>query len=508
MLKWIFFFFLTTQIFAQTVPVGIPDYSEELLRNQQLISGARNSFTIRPVTDTTQARLLPATILTSYNSLVPMGWNDGAMIPARGLQTYLTAGFFTKYKGLSLQLKPELVVAENREFETFSLQGSFRAPMIVLWNSTDIPERFGNSPYSRLRLGQTALRLSSRSVSVGISTENLWWGPGFRNSLLMSNNAPGFLHGTFNSVKPLKTFMGSFEFQLIGGRLQGSGVQPNPNEYIVNGISYLEPKQAASSRYITALTINYQPRWIPGLFLGVSRSFHLYTSDLGSGLSDIFPFFLPVEKKRVPFEDDKRRDQLASISARWVFPASQLEIYGEVGWNDYKTSLIDWYLSLEHSRAYLFGMRKVFLQSPGKYVRLAIENTSMQMTADRLVRNNGPWYRHDFVRHGYTNEGQVLGAGIGPGSNLQTFDVAFIRPSTVAGFTIERYAHNMDYFYDAFKTYNSKWVDVHFGGYYQRRIKQYALSAKLNFALIRNYQWVLDKVKLNTQLQLSATRYF
>jgi hypothetical protein len=240
----------------------------------------------------------------------------------------------------------------------------------------------------------------------------------------------------------------------------------------------------------------------------VSRSFHLYTSDLGTSLSDIFPFFLPVEKKRVPFEDDKRRDQLASISARWVFPASQLEIYGEVGWNDYKTSLIDWYLSLEHSRAYLFGMRKVFLQSPGKYVRLAIENTSMQMTADRLVRNNGPWYRHDFVRHGYTNEGQVLGAGIGPGSNLQTFDVAFIRPSTVAGFTIERYAHNMDYFYDAFKTYNSKWVDVHFGGYYQRRIKQYALSAKLNFALIRNYQWVLNKVKLNTQLQLSATRYF
>ena len=32
--------------------------------------------------------------------------------------------------------------------------------------------------------------------------------------------------------------------------------------------------------------------------------------------------------------------------------------------------------------------------------------------------------------------------------------------------------------------------------------------AKLNFALIRNYQWVMEKVELNTQLQLSATRYF
>lgn len=507
MLKRIFFFFLTTQIYAQTVPVGIPDYSEERLRNQQLISGASYSFTIRPVSDTTTARLLPATILTSFNAEAPMGWNDGAMIPARGLQTFLTAGFFWKYKALSVQVKPEFVFAENRDFETFSLQGAYRAPMIVLWNSTDIPERFGTSAYTRFRLGQSAIRISSKSVSLGISTENLWWGPGFRNSLLLSNNAPGFLHGTFNSIKPLKTFLGSFEFQLIGGRLEGSGVQPIASDYIVNGVNFLEPK-STDARYISAVTLNYQPRWVPGLFLGFSRSFHVYTSDMGSGLTDVFPIILPLQKKNVPFEDAKRRDQLASFSGRWVFPSAQLELYGEVGWNDYSTSFWDWWLSMEHSRAYLVGMRKVFKQSPGRYIRLAIENTSMEMTADRIVRNNGPWYRHDFVRHGYTNEGQVLGAGIGPGSNLQTFDLAFVRPNTLSGFTIERYAHNMDYFYDALTNYDQKWVDMLFGAYYQRRIGSYAVSGKLNFAWIRNYQWQLDKNSLNAQLQLSVTRYF
>jgi hypothetical protein len=66
----------------------------------------------------------------------------------------------------------------------------------------------------------------------------------------------------------------------------------------------------------------------------------------------------------------------------------------------------------------------------------------------------------------------------------------------------------MDYYYDAFKVYDSKWVDVHFGGYYQRRVKKMAYTGRLNFALIRNYQWVVDKVFLNAQLQLSATRYF
>ena len=507
MLKKIFFFFLTFQIYAQTVPVGMTDYSEERIRNQQLISGARYSFTIRPVSDSISQRILPATLLSSFNTYAPFGWNDGAMIPAAGLQTFATAGVFLKYKALSLQLKPELVMAENRDFDTFAQKGAFRAPMLVLWNSSDIPERMGTSSFTRFHLGQSALRLSSKLVSVGISSENLWWGPGYRNSLLMSNNAPGFLHGTFNSVKPLKTFAGSFEFQLIGGRLDGSGVQPNPLDYIVGNTSYLEPK-LDDWRYISALTVNYQPRFAPGLFLGVSRSFYLYASEMGSGLTDIFPFFIPLEKKRSPLEDGKRRDQLASISARWVFPASQVEVYGEVGWNDYSTSFWDWFISNEHSRATMFGFRKVFLRSPGKYVRLVLENTSLTMTADRIVRNNGPFYRHDFVRHGYTHQGQVIGAGIGPGSNLQTFDLAWVNPKTVAGFSIERFAHNMDYFYDAFTTYDSKWIDLMFGGYYTRRIGAYSLSSKLNFAWIRNYEWELDKNKLNVQWQLSATRYF
>jgi len=507
MLKRIFFFFLTAQIYAQTVPVGMVDFSEERIRNQQLITGARYSFTIRPVSDSISKRFLPATILSSLNTFAPFGWNDGAMIPAAGLQTFVTAGVFLKHKALSLQLKPELVMAENRNFDTYSLTGKLRAPMLVLWNSTDIPERMGTSFYSRFHLGQSALRLSSRSLSVGISTENLWWGPGFRNSLLMSNNAPGFLHGTFNTVKPLKTFAGAFEFQLIGGRLEGSGVKPNPSDYIVDNTSYIEPK-LDDWRYISALSVNYQPRFLPGLFLGFSRSFYLYASEMGGGLSDIFPFFIPLEKKSNPLEDAKRRDQLASVSARWVFPAAQVEVYGELGWNDYSTSFWDWFISNEHSRASMFGIRKLITRSPGKYIRLVAENTSLTMTADRIVRNNGPWYRHDFVRHGYTHQGQVIGAGIGPGSNLQTLDIAFVNPQTVTGFAIERYAHNMDYFYDAFTNYDQKWIDLMFGGYYTRRAGAYSLSAKLNFAWVRNYEWVLDKNVLNAQLQLSASRYF
>ena len=51
----------------------------------------------------------------------------------------------------------------------------------------------------------------------------MWWGPGTRNSLIMSNNAPGFLHFTLNTKKPIETFIGSFEGQIISGKLEGSG---------------------------------------------------------------------------------------------------------------------------------------------------------------------------------------------------------------------------------------------------------------------------------------------
>ena len=38
----------------------------------------------------------------------------------------------------------------------------------------------------------------------------------------------------------------------------------------------------------------------------------------------------------------------------------------------------------------------------------------MEQTGGRLIRNAGSWYMHYRVYHGYTNNGEVMGAGIGP----------------------------------------------------------------------------------------------
>jgi hypothetical protein len=40
-----------------------------------------------------QVTALPFTLITQYNSHHPFGWNDGAMIPTKGVQTFVRAGY-------------------------------------------------------------------------------------------------------------------------------------------------------------------------------------------------------------------------------------------------------------------------------------------------------------------------------------------------------------------------------------------------------------------------------
>ena len=251
---------------AQSLPVGTPGV-EDYYRRSQLLGQLDSSvsFTVRPVMpkvvfgkkdvfyleDETRynlldadhswgldsgkfkAMLLPLSIQNQVNTHHPYGWNDGAMIPAKGFQTVLSAGIYAEYGPITIQFRPEVVLAANGEFDTFDKDhyDVIAARYYDFYNNIDLPARFGNSAYNRAYWGQSSIRLNYKALSFGLSTENLWWGPGMRNSLLMSNTAPGFKHLTLNTRKPISTPIGSFEGQLIAGRLESSGyavLEPEP----------------------------------------------------------------------------------------------------------------------------------------------------------------------------------------------------------------------------------------------------------------------------------------
>ncbi|MBV9987590.1 MAG: hypothetical protein JO301_07920, partial [Chitinophagaceae bacterium] len=172
--------------------------------------------------------ILPVSVTGQFNSHHPWGGNDGSMIPAKGFQTAVSAGFALHTNHFSIQVRPEFIAAQNSDFQTFptDMADQYWTQYYRWLNSSDLPEKFGNGAYTKVLAGQSSIRFNTHNLSLGLSTENMWWGPGYFNALVMSNNAPGFLHGTLNTIKPFVTGIGTFEGQIIGGSLRGSGILP------------------------------------------------------------------------------------------------------------------------------------------------------------------------------------------------------------------------------------------------------------------------------------------
>ena len=141
-----------------------------------------------------------------------------------------------------------------------------------------MPERFGKKRHNRLLLGQSSVRFNWKKISLGISKENLWWGPSKRNSIMMSNHAEGFKHITFNTTKPLKSFIGNFEWQFVTGRLESSKFTPPNTDFEYGGTKLYIPKINQNGklndwRFFQCLIISYSPKWVDGLSLDSSDGY-------------------------------------------------------------------------------------------------------------------------------------------------------------------------------------------------------------------------------------------
>lgn len=521
---------ITNLLQAQTIPVGLLENVEDAYRRQQLlgIDKSNSSYMIRPIHISeqndfsldpenssysitnfrksvfadkkykTEVYVLPVVVEQQYNTHHPYGINDGSMVQARGYQTQLSVGVYAKVGPLSVQFRPEYVFADNREFQKLSDAPNgafFNTPVARYYNSIDLPDRFGDENYSKLRWGQSSIRLNAGPVSVGLSTENLWWGPGTRSSLLMSNNAAGFEHYTLNTTRPIKTYIGSFEAQIIAGRLNQSGV-PAPT-----GPEFRQkPKDW---RYINAVALTYQPKWIPNFFIGLDRSFVVDHRKIGKGFKNYFPIFGAVEKKAyvagdgTNTDDEAARDQYISFFTRYVLPESKAEIYFQFGRNDHSYDTRDAIVEPEHTRAYVVGFRKLVpLNRSDEYIQMGVELTQLEKSKTRDLRASGSWYTHYQVVDGYTNEGQVIGAGIGPGSNLQSVDVSWVKGLKRIGLQFERMVNNNDLFFDfAYASLdknqyiNRHWVDLSVAGKFSWNFKQFVLNSQVTYIRSLNYQY-------------------
>jgi hypothetical protein len=481
-----FFFCLYTALIAQSYTLESIDQNK--LRNQQLLGEYDSSISFsvqtnaiiansKPNWNKPSLQLLPFVLNQQFNSHHPFGWNDGAMIQAKGYQVLARPGVNFKYGVFETQVAPEFVFASNGNYPTNAEYGN--------------PN---NKSFNKIYLGQSFAKLNLGPISVGASSENLWWGPGIHSSLLMSNNAPGFLHAFIRTNKPIRTPIGNIEMNLIGARLESV-------DYMGYENNHLRPRSINNEwRYLNAYAISWQPRWVKGLFLGMTRSLQQYGDQAfkvnGSAFSKYLPVLgLAVQKANNQGDDTLNRDQLASFFMRWVFPKSNLEFYTEYGYNDYGFNIRDYLLAPTHSAAYTFGIRKLIKKTSNSYIQVEAEITQMSQSPDYLVRGAGNWYEHGQIFQGYTHDNQIMGAGAGFGANVQTMAATWVKGEIRNGFLIQRIEHDPVYRVN-------KWTDFGFGWMPQWSYKNMLLGAKIECIYSSNYAWEGGNNPLNLHSRL------
>lgn len=429
-------------------------------------------------------------IKSQYNSLHPYGWNDAGMIKAKGIQTLARIGVYSRIGPLHIQFMPEHVNAENAPYEISNEFGTLQS------------ERFQQN-----FLGQSSVRLNLSAVSIGFSNENIYWGPGQYGALIMSNNAPGFAHYTFNTTRPIKTFLGSFEFQLVTGRLEQDPKTPFEISDLRIESAWKEP------RIFNGLNMVFQPKFLPNLFIGINRAYQYSEVNLeqqGIAFVDKFlPVFSKVFKSSVggTDEDKIQRDQQLSIFTRWLFPKSNAEMYFEYGWNDHKDNFRDFWIDPEHAASYLIGFKKLKPLSNNRWLEFNAEIIQTAQTIDYLVRTAGDWYIYE--NGGYNHFNQILGAGSGKGNNVQTVNLNLLKGLSKIGIKIQRIQHqptpaNSNYEFESLGLRPLRWTDIGVGFNAQKHWKNLIIAPEVNFINSMNYAWTF-RSNFNLFAQLNVT---
>lgn len=381
--------------------------------------------------------ILPINFRSHYNSKYPRDFNNGAVWTGKGLSMALSGGVSYKTRNVEVTIFPTLWYAQNDPFVleplTYSDSNVFRYPYSP---HIDLPQRFGKEPLTELNPGQSRIKyVWKKKLYTQLSTENMWWGPSYVNSITMTNTASGFPHLAIGSQKLLPTKIGAFGFHLFWGYLEESDFFDNGD---VNG------------KLLNAVNIEYYPPFLEGLQFGVSR--FAYTSWENLSTSDFFKGFSSfrsiLDPNLGPGVNDTF-DQVLSVFFRWRFPSVGFEAYYEYARNDFGGDIRNLLVTNpDHSRFYTFGFAKNITINTQKTLRLLVEFNKFSRSDTRLLGPSPPLYIHPLANGGYTHQGQLVGAPIGPESNSQYISAMLRTKNATYEVILNRIGYNDGFYFD------------------------------------------------------------
>lgn len=385
------------------------------------------------------------------NSALPFSQNTGSMWAGKGVSTKTLLGARFENSRIKLILAPELIFSANanwplrHDFYAPPLPkdragGGYVLPYYIGQFSIDQPMRFGSHPIRKVDPGQSTLVVSGNRFSVGVSSESEWWGPGIRNAIVLSNNAPGFPHLFVRTARPLSTKFGALEMRWLVGGLRES--------------KYFDTVSTNNTRSIASFAANIQTAWDPNLSFGFARSVFATADGWGKiplRWFDIFSNDQSVDAK-APANSSQTpggKDQLYSLFGRWVFPSDGLEVYAEWARTALPSSIKEFLVAPNNTQGYTIGLQWLGPEWRAGNFRLQGEATQLEQSATFRDHPLGSWYTSRRVIQGYTNDGEVLGASIGPGASSQFVAADYLR----RGWRIGAYAGRIRWNEDVHDTF-------------------------------------------------------
>ena len=390
------------------------------------------NFFIKGINKSGSVRLYGPEWYNSYNSKVPYGQNDGALWQGVGYNTSFTAGLRIEAFGFEGTFKPQITWSQNKEFEY--LPGVYGDSHSYFWTGNiDLVQRYGDYSYWQFDLGDTEIRYNFYNFTVGFGTQTPWLGPAQLNPMLGSNNAgtyPKFdfgLRKTDLIIPGVNWNLGKLEGRIWVGQLRES--------------DYFDDIDSNNKLLIDGFNLSYSPSFFPEFTIGATK---ICLSQWGA---NFWKYLNPFYSENEWESGLGGEDQKCSIYLDLFFAQIGFDFYFEFGIDDYPANFLS---NPFHTAIYTVGAQKTFIGNNKNIShKLSLEINMFEMSQDfQLEWEYMGYYSHGLIKQGYTNNGQLLGAGTGYFGNSQSLVYTIYYPKGNFAFKIHRHAPANNYIYN------------------------------------------------------------
>ncbi|GHV40953.1 hypothetical protein AGMMS49546_15830 [Spirochaetia bacterium] len=361
----------------------------------------QNLGTKRRLFDLLDLKIYGPELFNSINTAAPYGQNDGALWQGKGYNLSLTAGARLEAYGFELTYKPQVAFSQNVGFDI--MPSNYDSEYGYFWGyghniGVDAPQRFGDKPFFTYDWGDSEIRFTWKTLTFGFGTQAIWLGAAYINPILHSNNAPTYpkfdigLRKQKVIIPKLNWNLGYVEARYWLGYLSES--------------AYFDNDSSNDHTMFHGLSLAYSPPISSELVFSINRVC-------------LVDWKFENLKYVIPSKNNTNEDQKASFGISYTLPKAGLNIFGELGIDDF--TLANGYVRYPfHTMVYSGGVKKAFNlpwdQLSGEVI---LELSNLEMSQDFQFQWPYSFYFHHNVTQGYTNRGQWLGTGVGTGGNSQ-----------------------------------------------------------------------------------------